>query len=372
VSSDMTDLAQLVAEAEAEAAADAGLIDKPLSEDDRRFLVEVEATYRAGRRDVPTGTVIARLDPATQRERWLRLRRTGIGSSDVAALLGVHRYKSEKDIWLDKRGEAPLEDKTGEAALWGNLFEDVVAREWARRNGVQVRRIGTIANRSRRHLLCDLDRVVIGCTLHSRCALEVKTRNAYVQGRWSDGVVDDVYAQVQQQLAVTGIEAVHTAVLFGGQQLEQHDVYPDPAFIEDMLLVADRFWTENVLGGAEPVISSLDFLVAELNKVAPEKGTPVVVDDPIDQMRVQSLTERLDAIPSKREQDQMKAELKALIGDKGTDLVVDGKTLWTWRPQKEARRLDVDRLREDHPDVVEAYTPTRESLGTTRVLKRAK
>ena len=45
--------------------------------------------YAAGRRDTPTGTIIGRLDPQDEREEWLKLRRTGIGSSDMAAVLGI-------------------------------------------------------------------------------------------------------------------------------------------------------------------------------------------------------------------------------------------------------------------------------------------
>jgi predicted phage-related endonuclease len=40
----------------------------------------------------------------TERERWLAERRKGIGSSDAAAILGVHPYKSAYAVWAEKTG----------------------------------------------------------------------------------------------------------------------------------------------------------------------------------------------------------------------------------------------------------------------------
>ena len=238
------------------------------------------ALYESGRRDTPTGTIIGRLSPVTDRDAWLELRRTGIGSSDVPALLGISTgewAKSELDLYMDKRGERPDED-AGEAALWGNLLEDPVAREWARRYGVQVQRVGTIAHVEHRHMLCDLDRRVLNCGDHQRCALEVKTRSAYVADQWKDGAVpDSVEAQTMWQLAVTGYDAVHVAALIGGQRLVTTVVDRDADFIADLMAIADEFWLNHVVPGVPPTISSLDLLVEHLKHLRPEKGVPVEV-----------------------------------------------------------------------------------------------
>ena len=36
------------------------------------------------------------------REEWLARRRSGIGGSDVAAVLGLSPWKSPRQVWLDK------------------------------------------------------------------------------------------------------------------------------------------------------------------------------------------------------------------------------------------------------------------------------
>ena len=38
------------------------------------------------------------------REQWLEVRKGGIGSSDAAAAVGLHPYKSQLQLWMEKTG----------------------------------------------------------------------------------------------------------------------------------------------------------------------------------------------------------------------------------------------------------------------------
>lgn len=303
--------------------------------------------YATGKRDTPTGTVIARLDPQADRRTWLSVRRTGIGSSDMAAVLGMSKYRSELDVYRDKIGETSLDsDDAGEAAYWGTVLEAPVAARWAQLHDVKVRRIGTVAHVDRRHLLCDLDRYVIGCPDHERCALEVKTRSAWKADEWKDGgIPEDVEAQVMQQLAVTGLDAIHVAGLVGGQRLEARVVTPDPEYIADLFAVADEFWTNHVVAGVPPDISSLELLEAFLTRLTPDKGIPADLGE-AEQHKVRALTRIiLEGDRAEAAAATAKRELKALIGEDATDVLLPGDDekpvpWWTWRSQKGNRSLD--------------------------------
>lgn len=336
-------------------------------------LAAAEYAYARGRRDTPTGVVIGRLDPQTDRALWLALRRTGIGSSDMGAVLGMSKYRSELDVFLDKTG-AERDDDAGEAAFWGTVLEDPVAREWARRHDVTVRRIGTIAHVEHRHMLCDLDRYVVGCPDHERCALEVKTRSAWKADEWRDGgLPEDVEAQTMHQLAVTGLDAIHVAGLVGGQRLESRVVLPDPDYIADLFKIGDQFWNENVLPGNPPAISSLDLLVEHLNHFTPSKGVPADLTE-AEEHEVRHLSRIIaEAARAKAAGDEAEKKLKALIGDGATDIELpgpDGKpvTWWSWRSQARPRTLDQDAVARDLgvPDL-NAY---KTSAGTMRVLRK--
>jgi hypothetical protein len=114
----------------------------------------------------PTGRLILPAD--ADRDAWLTARRGGLGSSDIAAILGISRYGNALSVWHDKTGGLPLESDDSEPALWGRHRGDGIAREWARRNRSVVRRVGLVANIDRPWQMCTLDRRVLECPLADR------------------------------------------------------------------------------------------------------------------------------------------------------------------------------------------------------------
>ena len=64
--------------------------------------------------------------------KWERARRGGIGGSDVAAIMGISKYRSPYEVWLEKTGRVEPKDISGKQAVeWGNRLEDTVARKFA-------------------------------------------------------------------------------------------------------------------------------------------------------------------------------------------------------------------------------------------------
>ena len=55
------------------------------------------------------------------REEWLEYRKLGIGGSDVAAILGISKWKSAIDLWLDKTNQTNDITEENEAMQWGNI-----------------------------------------------------------------------------------------------------------------------------------------------------------------------------------------------------------------------------------------------------------
>ena len=61
-----------------------------------------------------------------ERKDWLDVRKTGIGGSDVAAVLGISPWKSPLDVFLDKTGKSAPEPEN-DAMYWGTRLETLVA-----------------------------------------------------------------------------------------------------------------------------------------------------------------------------------------------------------------------------------------------------
>lgn len=69
------------------------------------------------------------------REEWLSIRQKGIGGSDAAVVLGLSKWKTPFELWLEKTGQVMPEESQSEAAYFGTILEDVVAKEFELRSG---------------------------------------------------------------------------------------------------------------------------------------------------------------------------------------------------------------------------------------------
>lgn len=201
------------------------------------------------KRLTPTGVLVT--DAVPESEAWFEARRAGITGTDLPKILGLTKYGNALSVWLDKRGE--LDDEAGEAARWGQLLEDAVAEEWAHRHGTAVSDVGVLAHVDEPWMRASLDRLVAACPdgEENRCALEVKTRSAWVADQWAEGVPDSVLAQTTWGLMVTGLDHHHVAALIGGQRLVSYRVDRDPKLEEYLLDAARPVW-QAVLDGVPP------------------------------------------------------------------------------------------------------------------------
>lgn len=197
----------------------------------------------------PTGRLVTTAAPET--DEWFEARRAGITGTDLPKILGLTKYGNALSVWLDKRGE--LDDDAGEAARWGQLLEDTVAEEWAHRHGTGVISVGVLRHSDEPWMRASLDRLVVLCpdTGTTCCALEVKTRSAWVADQWAEGVPDSVLAQTTWGLMVTGLDHHHVAALIGGQRLVSYRVDRDPKLEEYLLDAATPVW-QAVVDGVPP------------------------------------------------------------------------------------------------------------------------
>jgi putative phage-type endonuclease len=204
------------------------------------------------RRVTPTAYRVLPAD--ADRADWLAARRAGIGASDVPAILGVSDYATAAHVFHDKRGD--LVDDAGEPALWGNLLEEPVAREWQRRQRSAIQRVGLVARVDQPWAMTTLDRQVLACPMDrdvkTRCALEVKCRSAFKAHQWHSDVPDDVLAQGVWQRYVTGYDHIHVAVLLGGNELKMATIDYDAALEAHVVGKVTAFRDNHLLPGVEP------------------------------------------------------------------------------------------------------------------------
>lgn len=182
------------------------------------------------------------------REEWLKVRRGGIGGSDIAAIASVNPWRSPMDVWLDKTGKVePINEN--EKMKWGKILEEPVADEYSIRTGKKVQRVNAILRGAKPHYLANLDRLILG-NGHGNGILEVKT-TGWAQA-W-DQIPDHYMTQCQWYMAITGLQWSQMAVLMNGQELMIPDpIMRDEKVIEAMFSIADRFWDTYVVRDVPP------------------------------------------------------------------------------------------------------------------------
>lgn len=77
-------------------------------------------------------------------EKQLEFRRNGIGSSDIAAIVGLSRYRKPIDVYADKRGLTEPQPETP-AMKAGSRMEPVTAQYFQDATGANLIRPATYA-----------------------------------------------------------------------------------------------------------------------------------------------------------------------------------------------------------------------------------
>ncbi|ARX85657.1 hypothetical protein SMD44_05121 [Streptomyces alboflavus] len=315
----------------------------------------------------PAGVVVA--PPHLPRERWLATRRTGIGGSDVAAVLGMSRYASAYEVYLDKRGELPLNrprtPELDEAAFWGHQHEPTIARVFAERTGLAViEGPGTLAHVERRWMLANVDRYVLDEQGQPSSLLEIKTRSAYQLDEWLAGVPDGPALQTHWYLAVTGYPHAHVAALLGGNRLIIHRVERDEVLVAHLVNLVGKFW-KGVLDGTPPPVDGSEVTEDLLGHLYKVKADAVTVADPADVLPLVERHRELKA-RERRVADELRDvdnRLKVIAGEAEV-VKVQGAVAFTW---KQNGPLSAKRFTAAHPGLAQQYTRRVETLDTKRL-----
>lgn len=306
--------------------------------------------------------VLTKLTSETTRLEWLRYRQAGIGGSDASAVLGLSRWKGPIDVWLDKTKEITQDDGASEAAYWGTVLEDIVAQEFAKRTGLQVRRRNAILmHDAHDFILANIDRELVG----QKVGLECKTASAYKKEEWSaDEIPAEYIVQCQHYMAVTGYEAWWIACLIGGNQFVYKRIDRDEEFIEMLLAAEVDFWNRYVVGGEMPPVDGSDASKNALHDFYPnaEAGAEIILDAEQDSL----LQERLGLMELKDDCEAkiqtIDNQIKAAMGENETAVGQHFSVKWG---NVSRTTVDSKRLKAEQPDIYQQYSKT----STSRTFK---
>ncbi|MBM7585811.1 putative phage-type endonuclease [Bacillus pakistanensis] len=282
------------------------------------------------------------------RAEWLEERTKGIGGSDVGIILGLNKYRTPFELWLEKTGQVEPVEIDNEAIYWGNEMENVVAKEFEKRTGKKVRRSNFMFTHPEiPYAKANVDRFVVG----ESSVLECKTASAYLAKDWAEDEVPDTYlVQVQHYLGVTGKEKGYIAVLIGGNRFVWKEIERDDELIDMIFKAVKHFWEFHVQQGNPPELDGSSaaekFLKEKYDRAEKEKQIilPAEYKDLIDQYRQLKADEKLVTTAKKEIENKIKDTLK----DAETGTV--GDYIVSWKNQSRTS-VDSKALKAKFPDI---------------------
>jgi putative phage-type endonuclease len=279
------------------------------------------------------------------------VRSTGIGSSEIAAVVGVSPFQSRHDVWLVKQGLANF--KGNLATRMGSRIEDAIAEEYCElmRAEGEPHEIAnfqtTFAHPRESWILASPDRLVRG----RRRIAEMKNvgfRSMFSWGTEVDAVPDYYRVQVEWQLGVCDALTAsgdldespmdaHVVAWLGGCDLRVYRIQRSPRLWDAIVEQARDFWFRNVMQKVPPEIDGTDGAKRMVHALAGASWKPLTKATPQQEELMAALREAREQVERAtfREQE-IETRIKATIGDSEGFLFKGGRT--TWKTNKKGIR----------------------------------
>lgn len=300
-------------------------------------------------------------------------RRTFLGGSDAAAVLGVSSWMTPVELWRLKTGRAkpepnPARDKRLER---GKKLEPFICEMVVDKLRDQGHQVEVLARNERytdpKHpfLKCeiDLELVVDGEPVNG----DAKSVGGQARSKWGEEGTEEIpieyAAQFMDGLMITGRRRCLAAALRSFDDVDIYWLTRDEATIEGMRSKMVTFWQDHVQRDVPPDPVTFADLRSLFDKPEPRRAeaTPEILEAIAELGQIKGRVEALEA-----REEHLRFTIGKHMGAAET-LASGVRDLMTWANESRAR-FNLERFKREHPDWYALYVDTT----TTRVLRRAK
>ena len=304
--------------------------------------------------------------PADHNE-WLQHREQGIGSSEVATILGLNPWETPYQLWRRKKGLDKGKSETF-AMKAGHYLEDAVSMFWHDETGRDIikRSAGDwlMVNTEKPFMRVSPDRTYwLSGMPHNNAnkgILECKTTQMRID---PDDLPKYWFCQVQYQLGVAEYEQGSLAWLSQGREFGYKDISLVPDFFAWICEEVTKFWIDNVQGNIEPEAQSVEDVLLRYNRHTDGKILEVSDDIFTTCNDLKALKEQIAKLDENKE--ELETKIKMCFAD-AEAISYGGQTIATWKAPKPSERFDAKAFAKAHPDLAKEFTAV--SQGTRRFL----
>ena len=296
---------------------------------------------------------------------FTRERSKYLGGSDMGAILGLSKYRSAVDVWMEKTGKLTTQQDSL-PLRFGQFAEEFVAREYALATSCELAiHEAPILHPDYAYMQGHIDRFVLekdtplirdDGEIQALRILECKTANPFAQSDWGEIGTDQVplsyLVQCVWYMMITKIERTDLAVLFGNADFRIYEIKKDRELEHMVLERAIDFWDNHVLKDLPPPATSESDYKSLFHRSSQGKSIEASPE-------TLELIKKLIEINHKIEQHEtqisdIKQNIMAQLQDAEV-LTWNGQTVATWKAPKSSLRLDTKRLTDEHPDLAHQY-----------------
>lgn len=285
---------------------------------------------------------------------WHEIRRSGIGGSDAAAVLGMSKFKSPYQLFLEKTGDADQIPDNWDMQR-GRALEPVIRQNYSDRTGRVVRLLdGVLRDNDRPFMLGNFD----GLTEDNRL-VEIKAPR-YTK-EWGEAGTDQIpqeyLIQVQHYLAITRFEIADVVVSFGGGAPLFYEV-PADNDLQEMIIEGERKFWDMVQSNTPPDPTTAED-VAKMFKRS-TAGSVIATPEIEAELAALKITRNeLDMLEEKKQVHE--TALKIFMGEKDTICDAFGIPLVTWKESKPRETFDTKAFKQDKPELYDEYVKIGDS-----------
>lgn len=284
-----------------------------------------------------------------------------IGSSDIAAIIGISPWRTPLDVYLDKtQGRQEVSAEKAKIFARGHRLEPYILDMYAEDTGENlIHRGNRYTDKQHSFLAAEID-----AETDTGKNIEAKSTRSDWGKVWGAQMTDEVpvyyNAQAMFGMGINGAEVAEFPVLIGIDDFRIYRVERDQEIIANLKDAAVTFWNDHVVAGVAPEPTT----VSDIERLFPwDAGTVIQATDEIRDayLHLKDLKKKLKFLESEVD-DQ--SEIIKLFMREHQVLQFGSEKLLTWKSQK-SRRIDVELFRTKHPKISEKFTKET----TSRVMR---
>lgn len=262
-------------------------------------------------------------------------RETGIGGSDAPGIIGVG-YSTPMQVYLRKvmpeclPQPAPAERERMEC---GQLYEEPLAKWYARKQGWDITKTPTLRSSSVPWLMASPDYLVDG----HKILLEIKHVSSWLAREWGPEGTDliplSVIIQAQHYLDFLKYDRCDVVANIGGNKRKYYTLHADKKLQTMIFSAEEAFWINHVVPKVPPKLTAADDITEYLKAKYPKNANTAISLTSYDKEAkliknyVHLRNEKKTAV----EQEKHVANLiRALMGEAG-EITIDDEPAVRWK-----------------------------------------